>query len=442
MKRRSFIGTSAVGTLGLAAPGSGNAAVRAQAPARVSTLAGKSLKDLREEYRYWLFDDFVPFMDKFVIDHEQGGFMCTVDRDGTQLSSDKRCWYEGRGIWTYSLLYSKLAKEQKYLDVAEKSVKFIMKHKPEGDNLWPENYAKDGTPKGGPDTRLYGDLFVALGLQEFATATGDDSWRRLSKDILLKCTRLYDRPDFQPTAAQSYLGKDAPLIPGARIQGIWFCLLNTLTGMLEARPDAEMEKLAARSVTAIMDYHWNPDFRLTNEIVNHDMTRSPEPISQLVYTGHAIETLWMIMYEAARKKDAKLFSTAAERFRRHVEVAWDDVYGGVYAGLLNVDENRFETNKVLWAQIEVLIGSLFVIEHTGAAWAREWFDRMYTYVITTYPLKKHGLPFWNNQGDRKMTYEPHYNRAENFHHPRHLMLNLLSLDRMIARGGKPSGLFG
>ncbi|HZT28608.1 MAG TPA: ABC transporter permease [Bryobacteraceae bacterium] len=29
---------------------------------------------------------------------------------------------------------------------------------------------------------------------------------------------------------------------------------------------------------------------------------------------------------------------------------------------------------------------------------------------------------------------------ENYHHPRHLMLNLLALDRMIARGGKPSGL--
>jgi len=36
----------------------------------------------------------------------------------------------------------------------------------------------------------------------------------------------------------------------------------------------------------------------------------------------------------------------------------------------------------------------------------------------------------------------HFTRVGNFHHPRHLMLNLLTLDRMIERGGKVSGLFG
>ena len=113
-------------------------------------------------------------MDKYVIDHELGGFMCTVDRDGTQISSDKRGWYEGRGIWVYSFLYNKMAKEQKYLDVATKSVGFIMKHKPSGDNLWPETYKRNGANNSMPDTRLYGDLFIALGLQEYSKAAGDD----------------------------------------------------------------------------------------------------------------------------------------------------------------------------------------------------------------------------------------------------------------------------
>lgn len=161
-----------------------------------------------------------------------------------------------------------------------------------------------------------------------------------------------------------------------------------------------------------------------------------------MYTGHAIETLWMILFEAARRKDGKLFTTAAERFHHYVEVAWDDVYGWVFAGLLNVDENRWETNKVLWAQEEVLIGSLFIYEHTRAQWAKEIFERMYAYIMEKYPLKKYGYSLWINSADRKVTYTPHYNRAENFHHPRHLMLNLLALDRMLKRGGKVSSLFG
>lgn len=38
-------------------------------------------------------------MDHFDIDPEYGGFMCTVDIFlGKQISSDKRAWFEGRGI--------------------------------------------------------------------------------------------------------------------------------------------------------------------------------------------------------------------------------------------------------------------------------------------------------------------------------------------------------
>ena len=35
---------------------------------------------------------------------------------------------------------------------------------------------------------------------------------------------------------------------------------------------------------------------------------------------------------------------------------------------------------LLWAQEEVLIGSLLVAEHTGWKWAKDWFIKMYNYV--------------------------------------------------------------
>jgi mannose/cellobiose epimerase-like protein (N-acyl-D-glucosamine 2-epimerase family) len=160
-----------------------------------------------------------------------------------------------------------------------------------------------------------------------------------------------------------------------------------------------------------------------------------------VYTGHSIETLWMLIAEAIRRKDRKLFDTCAERFRRHVEVAWDDVYGGVFRNLQNVDRNIWSVDKVLWAQEEVLIGALSVLEHTGAQWAGEMFTRMYDYVQAKYPLKQYGFPLWIIASDRKVTFERHSDRVENFHHPRHLMLNLLAIERIIARGGKTSRLF-
>ena len=178
-------------------------------------------------------------------------------------------------------------------------------------------------------------------------------------------------------------------------------LLNVASQMLMVRHEPGVDAIACRALDAVMNYHYNPAFRLNNELLNHDLSRPQNEYGQLVYTGHAIETLWMVLYEAVRRKDKKLFDLAAERFRFHVEVAWDDVYGGVFRNLQNVDQNVWSLDKVLWAQEEVLIGDLCIVEHAGKAWAREMFSRMFSYVQEKYPLRRHGLPLWIFSADRK-----------------------------------------
>ena len=56
----------------------------------IKTLAGKTLVELREQYRADLFDEYFPFLEKYVIDYENGGFMCNTRPDGTQVSTEKR----------------------------------------------------------------------------------------------------------------------------------------------------------------------------------------------------------------------------------------------------------------------------------------------------------------------------------------------------------------
>jgi len=456
MKRRTFISLSSAGAASLwtgmnncgvpavktIPPGPSAQSWHAPLPTdeyKKEIFPAVELHQLRRQYEYDLYEDFLPFMDKYVIDHENGGFMCTTDRDGTRISTDKSQWYEGRGIWVYSYLYNNLKKDPKFLEAARKSVEFLLKHKPSRDDLWPSAFSREGKAIGAPDTRTYGDLFVAHGLAEYGRASGENACFNLAKETMLKCLRLYDRPDFWPEAAQSYLGKEAPLLPGARVQGVWFVLLNLATGMLDYKSDQVVLDVADRCLDAIMNRHWNPDLELNNEILNHDLTRRQDDLAQFVYTGHAIEALWMVMAEAARRKDKALFELAANRFKRHIEVAWDPVYGGVFRSLNHIDKNIWLVDKVLWAQEEVLIGSLLASEHTGWKWAKDWFIKMYNYVHAKWPLTKHGYSLWDNGTDRKVTYLEHYNRVENYHHPRHLMLNLLALDRMIGRQGPPGG---
>lgn len=392
------------------------------------------LRALRDQYRKDLFDDFLPFMEKYVIDPEFGGFRCNTDHLGNRLNDNKSSWFEGRGTWVYSFLYNNLRREQKYLDVARRSIDLVMKIEPRGDDLWPKEITREGEALTSADGEVYGDIFIAEGLAEFSKATGDRSPWEKAKQILLKCVRLYDRPDYRPRIGQTYLGPSARPFPGARIQGVWMTLVRTATQMLEMRPDAEIEAIAKRCVEAIVNHHYNPEFGLINELLNHDLSRPANEYAQLVYTGHCIENLWMLMLEAVRLRDEPLFDTLAAWFKRHVEVAWDDVYGGVFRNLQNVDRNVWLVDKVLWAQEEVLIGSLLIFERRGHGWAAEVFERTNAYVRDKFVLKNHGSPLWMYAADRKVTYEAFLKmpkRVENFHHPRHLMLNLLRLERML-----------
>jgi mannose/cellobiose epimerase-like protein (N-acyl-D-glucosamine 2-epimerase family) len=431
MKRREFIASS-----------SGVAALPFLRPAKtddLDKLAGMSLPQLRDKYRAFLFEDFLPFMEKYVIDHENGGFMCNTDHEGRRVNDHKASWYEGRGIWVYAFLFNNLAREAKYLTIARKSLELILRSRPlDDDGLWPKELSREGAPLASAEGEIYGDIFIAEGLAEYAKATGERKHWELAKQLMFKCLRLYDRPDYRPTIGQTYLGPQARPFPGARIQGVWMVLIRLATQMLAMHADQEIEGVARRCVDALVDHHYNPAFGLNNELLNHDLSRPDNEYAQLVYTGHSIETLWMVLHEAVRRGDRKLFETAAERFRRHLEVAWDDVYGGVLRNLMNVEQNLWTLDKVLWAQEEVLIGTLLMIEQTGASWAREWFSRTWNYVQERFPLKRYGSPIWIYAGDRQVAYDEYLRRPkriENFHHPRHLMLNLLSLERMIKRDG-------
>src|ERR1051326_1715551 len=58
-------------------------------------LGGYSLSQLRELYRRDLFTDWLPFMDRYVIDGEYGGFLCNTNFDGAHANTEKDALFEG-----------------------------------------------------------------------------------------------------------------------------------------------------------------------------------------------------------------------------------------------------------------------------------------------------------------------------------------------------------
>ncbi|MBS1828287.1 MAG: AGE family epimerase/isomerase [Acidobacteria bacterium] len=390
-------------------------------------------KTARAKYRRDLFEDYLPFHEKYVVDKQYGGFHCTVTPKGELISPGKTAWYEGRGTWVFSFLYNHFGREQKYLDIAARSLKLVEKTRPQGDEFWPKAMERDGRAASAADSEVYSDLFIAEGMAEFSQAAKDARYWDDAKQIVLKCVRRYDRADYHPAIGQTYLGPQAPRFAGARVLGVWMVLIRATTQMLRMKADAELQKINDRCVDAIVNRHYNPRFQLLNELINHDLSRPRDDYEKFVYAGHAIETLWMLLDEAVRRKDNALFDRTAGMFRRHCEVARDRVYGGLFRNLRNVDTNDWTMDKTLFPHQEALIGSMMMMEQRGDGWAREFYVELDTYTRAHFPMKKLGSPLWQVIGDRMVTPTPDMKRAENYHHPRYLMLNLLAVERMAGR---------
>ena len=445
MKRKEFLGTIVPGAIALKSAGiEKRPAPKQCGQALPGLLAGRTLSDLRQKLHHELFDEFLPFWDKYGIDHENGGFMCGIDHDGTRVHSDKFHWFQGRGVWLYSFLFNHFGRNPRYLEIARKTKDFMLAHFPQSDGGWAELVSRDGkviTPfRGDP----FGMYFAAEGLYEYAHATGDLASRDIGVKLQKKLFAIMNRPDYRD------LGIGAP---GCRPQGLWMANMQLSTQFLNRWQDPEISRIADQCVDAIIYRHWNPDLRLNNEIIHFDFSRvEGEEMRSLI--GHAIECLWMVMDEAVRRNDQPLFTLAAERIRRHFEVGWDPVFGGLLQ-CVNVDQGCYEWPpekpagttmefrfrgeyqyvKSMWSMDEVLLSMMKVLEHIGTDWAPLYFTRTQQLVDEKYSLKPHGYPLWLTFADRRFTFQPHTMRKENYHKPRQLVFNILALDRMIQRGG-------
>jgi hypothetical protein len=152
------------------------------------------------------------------------------------------------------------------------------------------------------------------------------------------------------------------------------------------------------------------------------------------------------MHEALRRKDQSLFDTAKKRIRRLLEMCWDYVFegwGGSDFFVFDTDRRprgpQFDV-KTMWAHCELLIACMTILEYTAEAWAKEWYERIRAFTLRVMPCPGHGI--WRQAVDRLGNDVQRAGlsttRRGNFHQPRCLMLNLLSLNRMLEHAGQPT----
>ncbi|MCE5347653.1 MAG: AGE family epimerase/isomerase [Bacteroidales bacterium] len=407
-------------------------------------IAGMTLQELRDDYKDRIFSQYLPFWDKGGFDKELGGFMCELHDDGSVQNDEKYIWYQGRAIWVYSFLYNNFGRDNKFLDIAIKTRDFMINNMYLGDGMWKESVNRQGMPvestvAQGTSNDIYGAMFSAAGLIELYKATGNKDDLEIAKTSIWSSVKAYENPDYEGVTVAGINKK------GLRTLGHSFMIIWNLTNLLKFQKDPKLEGLQNEHINHIINDFWNPEYGINNENLFHDYSRLPGYESEM-YTGHYLETLWILLYEALRKKDKQLFSTVKKRIRRIIEMGWDYVFEGLGTENYYVFSSNGKCQgpeydlKVMWAHTELLIATMTVFEFTGETWAKEWYERGREYCLKNMANTGNGV--WRQAVDRfgKDKKRPDITvfRKDNFHQIRYMMMNLLSIERIINNNNKIS----
>lgn len=400
-------------------------------------IAGMTLEELRDDYRDRIFNQYLPFWNNGGIDSQFGGFMCELNDDGSIVNEEKYIWYQGRGIWVYSCLYINFGRNEVYLDIAKKSRDFLLKNMYLGNGKWQESVNRMGkqiksTVAQGSDKDIYGALFSAAGLIELYKAEGNKKDLDIAITSIRASVDAYEHPEYKGVSLHNVN------VCGLRTLGHSFVLIWVLTNLLSIHHDMHLEQLQDEHVNHIINHFWNSNYGIMNEVLYHDYTRI-SGYESVMYTGHSLETLWMVLNEAIRKNDQKIIEICKTRILHLLEMNWDYVFGGlctenyyVFGGKGKCAGSTYDL-KTMWAQCEMLLATMMIYEYSGETWAKVWYERARSYCIKYMANTDNGV--WRQATDRlgkdkKRTGISPY-RKDNFHQIRYLMMNLLAIERLI-----------
>ena len=347
-------------------------------------------------YLKMLKEDCLNFWEKHSLDNKYGGYFTCLERDGAVYDTDKFIWLQGRQVWTFSMLYNRLEKNKKWLEIATHGYNFLSKHGRAADGNFYFSLDRTGRPLIQP-YNIFSDCFACMAMSQYSLASGSKAAKSGAYDIYKRILKRRDNPK----------GKWTKAYPGTRplksfsLPMILSNLVLELEWMLD---DKEIDATLDACVKEVLKVFYQKDRGIIFEHVNSDGSLSDTFEGRTINPGHGIEAMWFLMDIAERRKDRKLAEKCCDITLNILKYGWDKKYGGIFYFLdaQGHPPQQLEWDqKLWWVHLETLISLLKGYRMTGRKELFEKFLEVHEYSWKHFHDAKYGewFGYLNRRGE-------------------------------------------
>lgn len=347
-------------------------------------------------YKQELLDQVVPFWMKHSRDEAHGGYFTCLDQYGQVFDTDKFMWLQGRQVWTFSMLYDKVAPRQEWLDMALHGAAFMKKHGRDEQGNWYFSLNRQGQPLVQP-YNIFSDCFAAMGFGALYKVKQEEEYGQIARTTFQNI--LQRRHNTKGSYNKAY--------PGTRsLKGFSLpMILSNLSLELEHLLDSHtVNTLLEEVIREVMEVFYQPELGLILENVTPEGGFSDTFDGRLLNPGHAIEAMWFIMDLAERLGDAALTQQAMEIALRTLEHGWDKEFGGIlyFMDVKGHPVQQLEWDqKLWWVHVEALVCMAKGYQLTGDERCRQWFEKLHDYTWKHFRDPQYGewFGYLNRRGE-------------------------------------------
>ena len=366
-----------------------------------------------------LFQNILPYWDKYSKDEKNTGFFGKIDNDNVQDAECQRSIVmTSRFLWTYSAV-ARFTKDAKYLEMADFAYKVIIQKYFDKENdgaYW--SIMPDGTPKV-DKKQIYGQAFCCYGLSEYAAAI-----QELKKDEELAATAMNKALDIYNLLENHALDKenggyieacakdwsqtnDMILSPKdmncPKSMNTNLHVMEAYTNLYRTLPvvfadsksiQSEVGQSLANLITVTQEKIVQKNAHL-GMFFDMDWNLLADEISY----GHDIEASWLLWEAACELKDEELKEQICADVIKMAEVALDEGFdkenGCLENFLLHSTTNpKRDRTRVWWNQAEAMNGFYNAWQMTGETKYQEACIQQWNW-IQNYQVDKTNGEWWS-----------------------------------------------